>query len=137
MAGAGPRAELVCVTGVFVIQDGVKVVHFFHACFDEASNGAGAGDAVLAVALDAGPFVVEGGAVIREVLHEVGRQFLGDEFRGKGGIGGSVRLQATEVEVHGGEEIAVRGASRRRELICKAGLVLIISKGGAGDGALI
>ena len=128
MAGAFPGAEFVAVAAVFVVHDGVEVVDLFHAGFDKATDGGGAFHPFAVVALHLVLCVVDSGAVVREVLHEVGREFVGDELRGDAGFG-----EFEEIGVGGGKERAVAGAGGSGEAVGETWFVLGDGAGGPSD----
>lgn len=128
MAGAFPGAELVAVAAVFVVHDGVDVIDFFHAGFDEAANGGGALHSAEVVALDFLLCGVDRGAVIGKVLHEDVGQIVGDELGGDTCFG-----ELHEVGVGSGQERRLAGTGGSGEVIGKAGLVLRNRSRGASD----
>lgn len=84
-AGAFPNDEFFAVATVFVNHNGFEVGGLFHARFDKAADGSGVFHAVVVVVVVAFHVVfraINGGAVVCEVLHEVGGKFVGDEFGG-------------------------------------------------------
>src|SRR5258706_8309640 len=78
-----PSGEFVGVAGVFVAPDGIEISALFHAVTDEAADGGGALDSALVAGFLRVLRFGDGVAVVAQILHEVVREFVGDEFRGE------------------------------------------------------
>lgn len=81
VGGALPGAELLGLAGVFVVHDGVELLHVLDGAAEDLANEGGAFDAFLRFALVALVGGAEGIAIGAEVGDEILRQFVGDEFR--------------------------------------------------------
>ena len=128
MAGTLPSAELIRVTRILVVHDGVEVADHLHAVFYQPADGGGAGDAFLIIALDAVLRVVNRAAVVLQVLHEVSGQFMRHEFRHERGFGRLSRRavarrdgELAENVVGSREQIRVARTFRRREFVGEEG----------------